>query len=524
MKKILKIAFIASLSLSFGNAFAVSYDSSTLTNKVSQNRSLADSFFRTFSEFVNDLCFENLETPDYTEEYTTEENNSEDYTEDSDYSDSYQSDYSESPDYSDSYSSSSDDREYEYEDESDDSSDDYYSYEMYGSFIEDAGNVLDFVSDTAEVARDIQDGYRIISPLMNANASKQLFNLSFKTSLDAVYYTGFNINTDYGSQEGSLVQGYSDLLLGLKAFDTVTLAFGTAGSRYGVFLTDIGFNIPSGDPVSNITVNDFMGTQIMTDIYCGVLGIKDFIWLGGYFFSSANYAPEESGLLSSSKESSVDYWGLKGQISSLIAADLLFDKKFNLQSFDWSFDAWMTALFLLQKPLNYKFSLSAGMSWYTKEELSPTLSSKTISSINWNRFDLPVNLHYTFENNDSYAYLEGNVSLSVSDTFKNFYLGKANAGVTADHLFAYYYKAHYYYYRIGFILKGSYYQDENLKYHGNSDSSQVFGIQAGLSISPGMERKFMINATWRYNYLEDLLNLIEAKDKHVFQAYISLGL
>ncbi|MCR5400802.1 MAG: hypothetical protein K6E78_04325 [Treponema sp.] len=524
MKKILKIAFIASFVLSLTNAFAVSYDSSSLTNKVSQNRSLADSFFRTFSEFVNDLCFEELDKSDFTDTSSTQEENSDeysdDYSENSDYDD-YQSDSTGSPEYSDSYGSS--DENYENQDE-DNSSEDYYSYEIYGSLFEDTKNVLNFISDSAEIARDIQDGYQTISPLMNTHSSKSLFNLKFKTSLDAVYYTGFNINTDYGSQEGSLVQGYSDLLLGLKILDAVTLAFGTAGSRYGVFLTGIDFNIPSNDPVSNITVNDFMGTQIMTDIYCGVLGIKDFIWLGGYFFSSANYAPEENGLLSSSKESSVDYWGLKGQISSLIAADLLFDKKFNLQSFDWSFDAWMAALFLLQKPLNYNFSLSAGMAWYTKEELSPTLSSKTISKINWNRFDLPLDLHYSFENNCNYAYLEGNLSLSVSDTFKNFYLGKASAGVTADHLFAYYHDAHYYYYRIGLILKGSYYQDENLKYHGNSDSTQVFGVQAGLSISPGMDRKFIINASWRYNYLEDLLNLIEAKDKHVFQAYITLGL
>ncbi len=502
MKKALLIIFTVFLVCSPA-VFSVTYDSSALTNKISQNKSLADSFFQTFSGFVNDLTFEAVDGTSYNKKTSKE---------DEEDSDEYYSDDEEE------YEENSD-----YEEDEDDSYEYDYEYELH-DFFDDAGQVLDFISDTAEVARDLQDGYETVKPFMDMDPSRKLFNLKFKTSLDAVYYTGFDIKTDYGKQEGALVQGYSDLLLGLKILDTVTLAFGTAGSRYGVFLTDIDFNIPSGDPVDNITVNDFMGTQIMTDIYCGVLGVKNIVWLGGYFFSSANYKPEDSGILSSSKESSVDYWGIKGQLSSLATVDLLFDKKYKLQSFDWSLNAWNIALFLLQKPLGYNFSLTAGMSWYTKEELSPTVSAETISKINWNRFDIPINLHYTLENTSSYAYFEGALSLSVSDTFKSFYVGKANAGVTANHLFRYYYDGQIYYYRIGALLKGSFYSDENLKYHGSNKNDYAFGIETGLSFSPGRYNKVLINASWRYNYIEDLTNLIESKDKHVFTAYLTLGL
>lgn len=476
-----KVLFVLPLLAFASSVFSVTYDSSTLTNKVSQNKSLADTFFSTFSDFVNDLCFSNLD-----EQFSSY--------------DSYEPSYSNTEDYeseSESYDSEETDENYDYDSESTD-------------------------SESTDSEYDSSDDYKYQSHPYNNRPL--ISGLKFKTSLDAVYYTGFSINTDYGAQEGSLVQGYSDLLFGIKLLD-VALAFGTAGSRYGVFLTDIDFNIPNGDPVTNVTVNDFMGTQIMTDIYTGVIGIKDIIWLGGYFFSSANYSPDDTGILSlSNKESSVDYWGLKGQFSSLLAADLLFDKECTLQSFDWSFDAVKTALFILQKPLHYNFNLTAGMSWYTKEELSSTLSSKVITKVNWNRFDIPLDLHYNFNTTRSTANVEGGLHLSVSDTFQSFYLGKAYAGITADHLFHTYYEGRDYYYRIGFILKGSYYADEMLQYHGNNDSTSVFGAQAGIILSPGKTGKVLINGTWRYNYVEDLKNLIESKDKHVFSVYATLAL
>ena len=189
-KKLTIIISITLLLIQFLTAEA--FDASALTNKVSQNKNLADSFFYTFSSFVNELAY--------------------------------------------------------------------------------------------PIGRDSDESF-----------------FKFRTSLDAVYYTGFDINTDYGAQEGSLVQGYSDLLLGKKGRN-ITIAFGTAGSRYGVFLTDIDFKIRSGDPVSNIRVNDFTGTQIMTDIFSGLIGIKNIAWLGGYFFTSSNYSPDDTGILSFKKK------------------------------------------------------------------------------------------------------------------------------------------------------------------------------------------------------------------------------
>ena len=418
MKKKFFITLFTSFLLSNGSVFAITYDSSSLTNKISQNKSLSEMFFKSFSDFVNDICFD----------FKNEDEDEEDYDDDS---------------------------------------------------------------------KDI--------------------TFKFKTSLDAVYYAGFNINTDYGTQEGSLVRGYSDLLIGAKIRDIV-LAFGTAGSRYGVFLTDIDFNIPSGDPVHSIKVNDFMGTQIMTDIYSGVLGIKDYIWIGGYFLSTSNYKPEESGMLSSSKDSAVDFWGLKGQFSNIVAVDLLFNREFELQSFDWSFNPVPAAMFLLSKPLHYDFEFTTGMAWYTKEENSSAISSKTISSINWGRFDIPLNFHYDLGNKKSSLNFDGNITFSHSDTFKTFYLGKAGLGITAESLAI----LRNYHYWFGFMLKSSFYQDEKLVFHGKTDNEYAVGFLAGFSLRMGKNKNLLLNFAWRYNYIDDLISLVEAKDKHVFAGYISL--
>lgn len=415
-----KLFFIIPLVLLFSYILpAASYDSSTLTNKVSQNKCLADSFFLAFSGFVNELSFPEFE-PEATNVVTK--------------------------------------------------------------------------------------------------------HFKFKTSLDAVYYTGFDINTDFGTQEGSLVQGYSDLLIGIKG-KILTFAFGSAGSRYGVFLTDIDFKIPPKDPVKTITVNDFTGTQIMTDIYSAVFGIKNFIWFGGYFFTSANYSPDDSGILSlAKKDSSIDYWGIKGNISTIFNCDLLFNKEFTLQSLNWSFDALQATLFFLQRPLHYNYNLKAGMYWYTKQELASLFSTDVITRIDWKNFDIPLDFKYSINTFFSSFDMDGGIHFAISDTFKSFYIGEIYAGIAADRLISQEYKGKTRYYRAGIILKASYYENEKLKLHGKSDSPFVFGIQAGITFSPGKTNDAYITGSWRYNYVEDLKNLVESKDKHVFTVYATYNL
>ncbi len=416
MKK--SFVFLPLLLLFSKIVFATTYDSTSLTNKVSQNKSLADSFFVTFSDFVNDLAY-----PDKEPE---------------------------------------------------------------------------------------SEGFRS--------------NIKFRSSLDAVYYTGFDINTDFGAQEGSLVQGYSDLLFGIRS-PIITFAFGTAGSRYGVFLTDINFNIPYGDPVKSVKVNDFTGTQIMTDIYSAIIGIKNFVWLGGYFFTSGKYSPDDSGLLSlSNKDSSIDYWGAKANISTIFNSDLLMNKRFKIQSFNWSLDFFQATLFLLQKPLHYNYNLKAGMYWYALQKVSSLLSTEDISNIDWRSFDIPLDFNYSFSTFFLSFNIEGGIKFSIKDLFQDSMISEAYGGLFADYLMMQEYKGRLDYYRVGLILKASYYANENLKFHGNSDSTSVFGIQLGLTYSPGKTNQILITGCWRYNYIEDLKNLVEAKDKNVFSVYMTAGL
>lgn len=416
MKKILR--FLPLLLLFSQFLSATTYDSTSLTNKVSQNKSLSDTFFVTFSDFVNELAYPDDEPAS-------------------------------------------------------------------GGF---------------------------------------LSNIKFRTSLDAVYYTGFDINTDYGAQEGSLVQGYSDLLFGIRG-PVITFAFGTAGSRYGVFLTDINFNIPPGDPVHGVSVNDFTGTQIMTDIYSAILGIKNFVWLGGYFFTSGKYSPDDSGILSlANKDSSIDYWGAKANISTIFNSDILMNKRFKIQSLNWSFDFLQTTLFLLQRPLHYDYNLKAGMYWDTMKKISSLLSTEDFSSLDWRCFDIPLDFNYSFSSFFVSFNLEGGIRFSIKDLFQEYQISEAYGGFFADVLMMQEHKGRLDYYRVGVILKGSYYANENLKFHGDSDSISVFGIQAGLTYSPIKTDKILITGCWRYNYIEDLKNLIEAKDKHVFSVYLTAGL
>ncbi|MBO4859746.1 MAG: hypothetical protein J5527_14625 [Treponema sp.] len=416
MKK--SFIFLPLLLLFSQLVFAATYDSTSLTNKVSQNKSLSDTFFVTFSDFVNDLAY----------------------------------------------------------------------------------------------------------PIDEPTSEGIMSNITFRSSLDAVYYTGFDINTDFGAQEGSLVQGYSDLLFGIRG-PIITFAFGTAGSRYGVFLTDISFNIPYGDPVGNVKVNDFTGTQIMTDIYSAILGIKNFVWIGGYFFTSGKYSPDDSGLLSlSNKESSIDYWGAKANVSTFFNSDLLMNKRFKIQSFNWSLDFLQATLFLLQKPLHYDYNLKAGMYWDTMKKISSLLSTEDFTSLDWRSFDIPLDFNYSLSTFFLSFNLEGGLRFSIKDLFQESMISEAYGGLFADCLMIQEYKGKLDYYRIGLILKGSYYANENLKFHGDSASTSVYGIQLGLTYSPGKTNKILITGCWRYNYIEDLKNLVEAKDKHVFSVYMTAGL
>lgn len=406
MKRKLTIIFSA-VFLLIKPLSAEAFDASALTNKISQNKNLADTFFYTFSSFVNELAY--------------------------------------------------------------------------------------------PIGRDSSDSF-----------------FKIRTSLDAVYYTGFEINTDFGSQEGSLVQGYSDLLLGRKG-KNITFAFGTAGSRYGVFLTDINFNIPSGDPVSSVRVNDFTGTQIMTDIFSGLIGIKNIAWLGGYFFTSSNYSPDDTGILSfKKKNSSIDYWGIKGNISTVLNYDVLLTKNFKVQSVNWSFDFLRTTLLLLRKPLHYDDTLKAGMYWYKTKEIIELLSK--VSQINWKSFDIPINFSHTFDTFFTSIVLDGGITFSVEDMFTGLNVTEAYGGISASHLFSMNGQ-----YRLGIVLQGSYYSNENLALFGNTNSSNVFGIEAGLTISPGISETLLITGSWRYNYIEDLKNLIESKDKQVYSIYATIN-
>lgn len=406
MKKRLTIIFSITLLL-VHILTAEAFEASALTNKVSQNKNLSDSFFYTFSSFVNELSY--------------------------------------------------------------------------------------------PIGRDSSESF-----------------FKFRTSLDAVYYTGFDIKTDFGTQEGSLVQGYSDLLFGRKG-KNITFAFGTAGSRYGVFLTDIDFKLPSGDPVKNVKVNDFTGTQIMTDIFSGLIGIKNIAWLGGYFFTSSNYSPDDSGLLSfKKKNSSIDYWGIKGNISTVLNYDVLLSKSFKFQSVNWSFDFLRTTLLLLNKPLHSNDTLKAGMYWYKTKEIVELLSK--INTINWKTFDIPINFYHTFDTLFSSITLEGGITFFVNDMFAQLDVVEAYGGISANHLFSYNGV-----YRLGFILKGSYYTNESLALYGNTNSSSVYGMEAGITVSPGISESLLLTGSWRYNYIEDLKNLVEAKDKHVFSVYATLN-
>ena len=404
-----KLTIIFSVALLFIKALtAEEYDASALTSKISQNKNLADSFFFTFSSFVNELAY--------------------------------------------------------------------------------------------PIGKD---------------SSESFFKV--RTSLDAVYYTGFDIKTDFGTQEGSLVQGYSDLLLGRKGRN-ITFAFGTAGSRYGVFLTDINFNMPPNDPVKQVTVNDFTGTQIMTDIFSGLIGIKNIVWLGGYFFTSSNYSPDDTGILSfKKKNSSIDYWGIKGNISTVFNYDVLLSKSFKFQSVNWSFDFLRTTLLLLRKPLHYDDTLKAGMYWYKTKEIIELLS--WVNTINWNSFDIPITFNHTFDTFFTSVVLEGGVTFTVNDMFAQLDVAEGYGGITADHLFTIRGEE----WRLGIILKGSYYTNDNLWLYGNSNNPYALGMEAGITISPGISNIFILHGSWRYNYIEDLKNLIEAKDKNVFSVYATIN-
>jgi len=103
-------------------------------------------------------------------------------------------------------------------------------------------------------------------PELNDDGSRQI---SYRVSLEAVYYTGFSLQTDYGSSQGNLGRLYSDVALIFPIGEESALGFGLCGFRYGVFTTEASLNRPDTDPFEGRTsdIHDFIGTQFFDDLF-----------------------------------------------------------------------------------------------------------------------------------------------------------------------------------------------------------------------------------------------------------------
>lgn len=382
----------------------------------------------------------------------------------------------------------------------------------------DASKLTNNLSQTESLADTYFTSYKkFIDSLCYSDYTHFIFEN--KMSLNAVWYTGFDINTDFGTQKGSLAKGYADYILGFKA-KHLMLSLGTGGSRYGVFLSDISFNIPKNDPCTNIKVTDFTGAQIMNDIYAGVLGINKVFWLGGYFFTSSVYSPTQSGLLDSYANTSVSYYGAKLNIANVLDGDAMINSDGGFSHINVNFNPYRLLMLCFGNPIDLDFTLLTGINWNT--EYDSMYDIKSLFHFNWRSFKLPASFDLTFDKKYIYANFIGgarigipNINLPGTINLSDAYFGlSTKLKFYSSNRNGVEYQSDY-----GIVLKGSFISDKSLFGFGRTRETALYGIQAGILTGVkalGAKQSFEAELSWRYNYLDDLKNLPEVKDKHVF--------
>ncbi|MCR4742039.1 MAG: hypothetical protein K5866_04105 [Treponema sp.] len=338
------------------------------------------------------------------------------------------------------------------------------------------------------------------------------------TYLDALWYTGFDINTDYGSQTGSLIKGYADLFTGYK-FNNLIFAFGTGGTRHGVFLSDINFNLPSDDPMRSnallktVKVTDFMGNQLLNDIYSVVGGWNGYFWLGGYFLTCKTFDSLSSGVMSNTAKTSLGYWGLKSQILSTLYTDLLFDTDFALESFDWTVDVITLAALIAGNAIGLDLNVATGVNW---DSVSAVSQNKTEDKIDWKSFYIPLDYSQTFGDKYFNWSINAGTRLAVGEFYHlaGSVLSSAVLGASVtyrkDHVSK---KGVASYNEFAASLSTSFYSNKNLAYYGNSSSTKAFGVDFRLSYE--YTDMITLEAVYKRNYFSDLADLNECKDKHI---------
>ena len=340
----------------------------------------------------------------------------------------------------------------------------------------------------------------------------------FDTSLNALWYTGFDINTDYGSQTGSLIKGYADLFTGYK-FNNLICAFGTGGTRHGVFLSDINFDLPTDDPIRNnalikkIKVTDFMGNQLLNDIYSVVAGWNGYFWLGGYFLTCKTFDSLASGLMASTAKTSLGYWGLKSQLFSTLYTDLLFDTDFKLESFDWTVDVITMTCLIAGKALNLDLNLATGINW---DSVNAVTQDKEQENIDWKSFYIPLNYSQKFGDKYLNWTLNAGTKLAVGEfyTLAGSVLSSAVLGGSINYRKeAVDKKGNAYYNEFGASLAGSYYSNKNLAYYGDTSSTKALGVD--LKLSYKYTDTITVEAVYKRNFHSDLADLNECKNKHI---------
>ncbi|MCQ2592752.1 MAG: hypothetical protein MJ188_08195 [Treponema sp.] len=337
------------------------------------------------------------------------------------------------------------------------------------------------------------------------------FLIKNQFDFDGAWFTGFDIYTDYGTQKGSLAQGYGDYIFGLKT-KKITLGLGTGGDRFGVFLTNISFNMPSDDPVGHVLVTDFSGTQIMNDIFAGVLGINDIFWAGGYFFTAAEYTPSQGGTLSLfNSDTRVSYWGLKAQFSNILFANALLTES-RFQTLEWFVNPLALTLFCLRKSLKLDLDLTTGIQWKDQKELIEKVSD---AHVDWSVFQVPFKTAYYIKTPKNKITLLGGLTLGIRPRLSSEAFDIVDGHLGFKHKFILELPSEESFgYNAGYAIKASYYKDKALEFFGNDHNNYSTGFEANLFFE--FDQYFTITGGWRWNWFEDLKPLPESKDKHVF--------